>query len=152
MFNFKPNNTTQKVNSLADFSSIKPPEMIPEGKYLALVLGWKADHNKNGTPLIRFTFEVVWGVHKGKKVYRNVYWTPASKVWARQFCDSIGIDPNNEVDSYPAIYVHITVVHQGGYVEVSDVQRVNDKEKGQLEADATSEESQTPEVKIPGML
>ena len=90
-------NDWDKVQSADDYGT-----PLPAGKYVCV---WKkgelATSGKKGTPSYKLTFEVEAGFHSGRKVWSDIWLTPASRTIAKRDLLKLGITNPREQLSQP---------------------------------------------------
>ena len=114
---------------LSDFDDVQGWEVVPAGKYIAILTGWKKDRNKNNKPCVVLSFQIASGDYSGRELRYYRYWTVKAKDGSKIFFDSMGIDPRKAVSDYPEIWVELQTILKDGadgrqYTEVQSVQRI----------------------------
>lgn len=137
---------------LSDYDNIPSVEGVPDGVWAARVRGWKAGRNHNGTPRVKFSFEILNADCAGAVVTRDYFFTAAAAARSKRFCQSLGIDPRHEVSDYPPLFVEVETqlkdTSDGSpFVEVVSARRV-DPPAGEGESGGEGEAA----GKLPGAL
>ena len=157
---WNPDDDDLNDDFLSDFDDVQGLDVIPDGKYTAILTGWKSERNKNNTPCIVLTCQIVDGDYSGRTLLYYRYWTVKAKDGSKKFFDSMGIHPRRSVSNYPEIWVEIvTAVNDGSngqFAEVQSMRRINppnNPPEGQTPAQTSSpapgSSSQTQAEEIP---
>lgn len=122
---------------------------LPMGKYGCI---WRkgelATSGKKGTPSYKLTFEVETGDHAGRKIWADIWLTPASRTIAKRDLQKLGITNPREQLNQPipkwlrvAVWVGLQTDDSG--TERNTVTRFEVLERIQPEADPFSPDDET---------
>lgn len=128
-------NGWDEVQAAEDFGT-----PLPVGKYVCVWKKGELATNKKGTPSYKLTFEVETGEHAGRKLWNDIWLTPASRTIAKRDLSKLGISDPREQLSQPIprwLRVAVWVGHQKDEsgTERSSVTRFEVLEKFEPEAD-----------------
>lgn len=135
-----------KVQSADDFGT-----PLPVGKYICVWKKGELATSKGGTPSYKLTLEVETGEHAGRKVWLDIWLTPASRQIAKRDLEKLGITNPREQLSQPIpkwlrLQVQIGLQTDDSKVERNSVLNFKVLEKFEPEADpfAPKDEPATP--------
>lgn len=137
-----------KVQSADDFGT-----PLPAGKYVCVWKKGELTTSKKGTVSYKLTLEIETGEHAGRKVWNDIWLTPASRHIAKRDLEKLGITNPREQLSQPIpkwlrLQVQIGLQADDSGVERNSVLNFKVLEKFELEADpfAPQDEPATPAV------
>ena len=124
-----------KVQSADDFGT-----PIPAGKYVCVWRKGELTTSKKGTPSYKITLEIETGDHTGRKVWFDIWLTPASRHIAKRDLEKLGITNPREQLSQPIpkwlrLQVQIGLQADDSGVERNSVLNFKVLEKFEPEAD-----------------
>ena len=123
------NSNSMNEDFFAGYDDARIPVRVPVGKYVAVLIGWKTDRNKNGTPCVKLSYQIASGDYSGQIIAEQRFLTRDAMGYTKQFFDSLKIDPRRSVSDYPKIWVKLVTSVQDGadgrqYTNVQSVRRI----------------------------
>lgn len=126
---WNPDDDDLNDDFLSDFDDVQGLDVVPDGKYIAILTDWKSERNKNDKPCVVLTCQIVDGDYSGRTLFYYRYWTVKAKDGSKKFFKSMGIDPRRSVSDYPEIWVEIVTKVKDGFngqfTEVQSMRRIN---------------------------
>ncbi len=72
--------------------------LLPAGEYSCRILDGTLSTAKTGTPGYKITFEIVDGPHAGRRIWHDIWITPAAMSMAKRDLEKIGVTHFDQLD------------------------------------------------------